>query len=416
MLNVDTFITDYRGTNGVIRQSNEDFFVDEVPLQLPSGEGPNTWIHMEKNGRTTLDVVLDIARELHISRKRTGFAGMKDRSAITRQWLCISNITPEELPDFNEVLHNVKILEIKQNQKKLRMGQLRGNKFKINIRNTEDPAEDKEIAEKVLESLKIIGVPNYYGYQRFGEVRSTTHLVGKCLVEGDIKKAVDTYIGNPNEEEHNLPYESRKLYDEGKLQEAYDLMPKSMRYEKSMIKELMIGQNKHGEILEKDYIRAIESLPKPLKRMFVNAYESYLFNKIVNERAKIGIDKYFDGDIIIDKEEHWVHEINEDTIEEDLKNFVLNPTAPLLGSKVPFAEGKQGIIERKVIEDENITKESFECPKTPKLGSHGVRRSVRFKIEDTNVEQIDDGISVEFFIPKGCYATAVLREIMKKNV
>ncbi|WP_461436289.1 tRNA pseudouridine(13) synthase TruD [Methanosphaera sp.] len=416
MLNVDTFITDYRGTNGVIRQSNEDFFVDEVPLQLPSGEGPNTWIHMEKNGRTTLDVVLDIARELHISRKRTGFAGMKDRSAITRQWLCISNITPEELPDFNEVLHNVKILEIKQNQKKLRMGQLRGNKFKINIRNTEDPAEDQEIAEKVLESLKITGVPNYYGYQRFGEVRSTTHLVGKCLVEGDIKKAVDTYIGNPNEEEHNLPYESRKLYDEGKLQEAYDLMPKSMRYEKSMIKELMIGQNKHGEILEKDYIRAIESLPKPLKRMFVNAYESYLFNKIVNERAKIGIDKYFDGDIIIDKEEHWVHEINEDTIEEDLKNFVLNPTAPLLGSKVPFAEGKQGIIERKVIEDENITKESFECPKTPKLGSHGVRRSVRFKIEDTNVEQIDNGISVEFFIPKGCYATAVLREIMKKNV
>lgn len=416
MLNVDTFITDYRGTNGLIRQSNEDFFVDEVPLQLPSGEGPNTWIHMEKNGRTTLDVVLDIARELHISRKRTGFAGMKDRSAITRQWLCISNITPEELPDFNEVLHNVKILEIKQNQKKLRMGQLRGNKFKINIRNTEDPAEDQEIAEKVLESLKITGVPNYYGYQRFGEVRSTTHLVGKCLVEGDIKKAVDTYIGNPNEEEHNLPYESRKLYDEGKLQEAYDLMPKSMRYEKSMIKELMIGQNKHGEILEKDYIRAIESLPKPLKRMFVNAYESYLFNKIVNERAKIGIDKYFDGDIIIDKEEHWVHEINEDTIEEDLKNFVLNPTAPLLGSKVPFAEGKQGIIERKVIEDENITKESFECPKTPKLGSHGVRRSVRFKIEDTNVEQIDDGISVEFFIPKGCYATAVLREIMKKNV
>ncbi|MBE6486761.1 MAG: tRNA pseudouridine(13) synthase TruD [Methanosphaera stadtmanae] len=416
MLNVDTFITDYRGTEGVIRQSNEDFFVDEVPLHLPSGEGPNTWIHLEKNGRTTLDVVLDIARELHISRKRTGFAGMKDRSAITKQWLCISNITPEELPDFNEVLHNVKILEIKQNQKKLRMGQLKGNKFKINIRNTINPEEDKELAEKVLESLKITGVPNYYGYQRFGEVRSTTHLVGKCLVEGDIKKAVDTYIGNPNEEEHNQPYEARKLYDEGKLQEAYDLMPKSMRYEKSMIKELMIAQNKHGEIVEKDYIKAIESLPKPLKRMFVNAYESYLFNKIVNERAKIGIDKYFEGDIIIDKEEHWVHEINQDTIVDDLNSFKLNPTAPLLGSKVPLAEGKQGDIERKVIEEENITKESFECPKTPKLGSHGVRRSVRFKIEDTHIEKIEDGISVEFFIPKGCYATAVLREIMKRNV
>ncbi len=416
MLNVETFITDVKGTGGEIRQSNEDFFVDEVPLHLPSGEGPNTWIHIEKNGRTTLDVVLDIAKELHLSRKRTGFAGMKDRSAITRQWLCISNITPEELPDFEKILHNVKILEIKQNQKKLRMGQLKGNKFKINIKNTQNPIEDKENAEEVLESLKITGVPNYYGYQRFGEVRSTTHLVGKCLVEGNIKKAVDTYIGNPNEEEHNLPYESRKLYDEGKLEEAYNLMPKSMRYEKSMIKELMTSQKKHGELVEKDYIKAIESLPKPLKRMFVNAYESYLFNKIVNERAKIGINKYYDGDIIIDKEDHWVHEINKTTIQEELDNFNLNPTAPLLGSKVPLAEGKQGLIEQKIIEEENIQKEAFECPKTPKLGSNGVRRSIRFKIEDTKVEKIENGISVEFFIPKGCYATAVLREIMKKNI
>ena len=350
MLNADTFITDTKGTGGIIRQSNEDFFVDEVPLQLPSGEGPNTWMHIEKNGRTTLDVVLDIARELHISRKRTGFAGMKDRSAITRQWLCISNITPEELPDFNEILHNVEVLEIKQNQKKLRMGQLRGNKFKINIRNTNDPTNDKKIAEEVLESLKITGVPNYYGYQRFGEVRSTTHLVGKCLVEGDIKKAVDIYIGNPNPEEHDQPYESRKLYDEGKLEEAYNLMPKSMRYEKSMIRELMIAKDKHGELQEKDYIRAIESLPKPLKRMFVNAYESFLFNKIINERAKIGINKYYDGDVIIDQEDHWVHDVNKDTIQEEMDKFELNPTAPLLGSKVPFAEGKQGEIEQKVID------------------------------------------------------------------
>lgn len=416
MLNVDTFITNNRGTDGVIRQSNEDFFVDEVPLQLPTGEGPNTWMHIEKNGRTTLDVVLDIARSLHISRKRTGFAGMKDRSAITRQWLCISNITPEELPNFDEVLHNVKILEIKQNQKKLRMGQLKGNKFKINIKNTQNPQEDKEIAEEVLESLKKTGVPNYYGFQRFGEVRSTTHLVGKCLIEGDIKKAVDTYIGKPKKEEHNQPYEARKLYDEGKLEESYNLMPKSMRYEKSMIKELIIAKDKHGEIQEKDYIRAIESLPKPLKRMFVNAYESYLFNKIVNERAKIGIDKYYEGDIIINHEERWVHEIDTNTINEDIASFKLNPTAPLLGSKVPLAEGEQGEIERKIIADEQITKESFECPKTPKLGSHGVRRSIRFKVEDTYVEEIENGISVEFFIPKGCYATSVLREIMKKNV
>ena len=416
MLNAKNFITPFKGTDGIIRQSNEDFYVEEVLLEQPTGEGPNTWLLIEKNGRTTLDVVLDIAKNLHISRKRTGFAGMKDRSAITKQWLCVSNITPEELPDFNEILYNVKVLDVKQNQKKLRIGQLKGNKFRLNIHNTLDPVNDKIIAEEVLESLKETGVPNYYGFQRFGEVRSNTHLVGKCLVESNIKKAVDTYIGNPSDGEYDQIYQARLLYDEGKLKESYELMPKSMRYEKYMLKELIRSEDKHGEILEKDYIKAIESLPKPLKRMFVNAYESELFNKIVNERSKIGINKYYPGDIIIDGDERWIHEIDENTIQDDIDNFTLNPTAPLIGSKVPLADGKQGEIERKVIEEENITQESFECPKTPKLGSHGIRRSVRFKISDTKVEQTDDGIIVEFFIPKGCYATAVLREIMKKNV
>ncbi len=416
MLNVETFITDTKPTGGVIRESNEDFYVEEVPLIEPSGSGSNTWIQIIKDGRTTLDVVLDIAQYLHISRKRMGFAGMKDRSAITKQWLCVSNMKPEELPDLEKILHNVQIINIKQNEKKLRMGQLKGNKFRLNIRNTNDPPEDKKIAQEVLESLEVTGVPNYYGYQRFGKLRSTTHLVGKALVESDVKKAVDIYIGNPAKEEHNIPQQARTLYDEGKYQEAYDLMPKSMRYEKMMLSHLIKAQNKHGQLVEKDYIIAIESLPKPLKRMFVNAYESYLFNKIVNQRAKIGINKYLDGDIIIDNDERWVHEVDPDTIQSDIDDFKLNPTAPLLGSKVPLAEGKQGQIEQEVMIEEDITKEAFECPKTPKLGSHGVRRSIRFKIEDTNVEQIDGGICVEFFIPRGCYATAVLREIMKRNV
>ncbi|MCD7781841.1 MAG: tRNA pseudouridine(13) synthase TruD [Methanosphaera sp.] len=416
MLNADNFITTPIGTDGIIRQSNDDFYVEEVPLNLPSGNGPNTWIQIEKNGRTTLDVVLDIAQYLHISRKRTGFAGMKDRSAITRQWICVSNYKAEELPDLQEVLHNVKILDIKQNEKKLHMGQLKGNKFKINIRNTNDPHEDKLIAREVLDSLEKTGVPNYYGYQRFGELRSTTHLVGKCLVDGDIKAAVDTYIGNPVEGEHGIHQEARTLYDENKLEESLNLMPKSMRYEKMMLKVLIKAQKKHGQIVAKDYITAIESLPKPLKRMFVNAYESFLFNKIVNERSKVGINKYLPGDIIIDNEEHWIHDIDESTIQEDIDQFKLNPTAPLLGSKVPLAEGLEGSIEQDVLDSENITKSSFECPKTPKLGAYGIRRSVRFKVEDTHVEELNDGISVEFFIPKGCYATAVLREIMKKNI
>ncbi|MTK63967.1 MAG: tRNA pseudouridine(13) synthase TruD [Methanobacterium sp.] len=416
MLNAETYETDKKGIGGSIRNEREDFYVEEIPLSLPSGNGPNTWIFIEKIGRNTLDVVLDIAKELKISRKRMGFAGMKDKTARTRQWLCVSNSSVEEIQSISDKLYNVEVLEIKQNEKKLRIGQLVGNKFKILIRNTEDPENDVKTAQAVLEHLMETGVPNYYGWQRFGKERSNTHLVGEYLVHNDVKGAVDAYIGNPYPEEREHIKEARALYDEGKLEEAYQKMPGSMRYEKMLLRELLNLQRKKGELTEKSYIIAIESLPKPLKRMFVHAYQSYLFNKAVSERAKLGINKYVEGDILIDNEEHLVHEFDVDTVDERIRSFEIHPTSPLYGTKVPVAGGVVGKFEQKVIDEENIKLEEFECPKTPRLGSHGLRRAMRFKIWDVSAELTPEGVLTEFSIPKGCYATAVLREIMKEDV
>ena len=193
-------------------------------------------------------------------------------------------------------------------------------------------------------------------------------------------------------------------------------MPSGMRYEKMMLRELMKQQRKKGELDEKSYKIALESLPKPLKRMFVHAYQSYLFNKAVSERTKLGINKYIDGDIIIDNEEHLVHEFDINDINNRIKAFEVHPTAPLYGTKVPLAGAEVGELEQKVLNDEKINLEDFECPKTPKLGSHGLRRAIRFKIWDVSAVATSEGVLTEFSIPKGCYATAVLREIMKEDV
>lgn len=420
MLNAETYITSQKGIGGQIRTKYEDFYVEEIPESEPSGEGPNTWFFIEKIGRETLDVVLDVARELHVDRKRMGFAGMKDKRAITRQWLCISNSEVEQIKELEDKLYKVKILKIMQNQKKLRIGQLIGNKFRLLIRDTEKPEEDVKIAREVLAELEGIGVPNYFGWQRFGNKRPNTHVVGKMMLENDLKKVVDAYIGNPYPEEPEHIKEVRQMYDDGKLQEAFEAMPRGMRYEKMMLKTLLKEMKKQkvndiGDLDENAYKWAIESLPKPLKRMFVHAYQSYLFNKAVSERAKLGIDKYVEGDIIIDNEEHLVHEFG-DEINERIKNFEVHPTAPLFGSKVPLAGGELGKVEQKILDDEGVTLEEFKVPKMPKLGSHGLRRAVRFKIWDASAEVTDEGVLVEFSIPKGCYATAVLREIMKNEV
>lgn len=416
MLNAETYITLQKGIGGKIRVKHDDFYVEELPETIPSGIGPNTWLYIEKIGRNTLDVVLDIAKELHLDRKRMGFAGMKDKKAVTRQWICISNIEPDELSNLEEKLYNVKILKITRNEKKLRIGQLIGNKFTIIIRDTPDPKNDAQTAQEVLTQLAKKGVPNYYGWQRFGKNRPNTHIVGGFLAQNNLKGAVDSYIGNPYPDEPNHIKAARKLYDDGDYHESYNSMPSGMRYEKMMLRELLKEKKNKDELTDDSYRKALLSLPKPLNRMFIHAYQSFLFNKVVSERIKFGINQYVEGDIIIDNDEHLVHNFQEDEIQEKIVNFEVHPSAPLFGSKVPIAGGVIGNIEREVLSQEKMELENFKVTKMPKLGSHGLRRAIRFKIWDIKTKHKDDNVLVEFSIPKGCYATAVLREIMKTPV
>lgn len=419
MLNANTYVTKEEGIGGTIRNQYEDFYVEEIPDLIPTGEGPNVWIWIEKIGRTTLDVVLDIARDLHIDRKRMGFAGMKDKKARTRQWICISNMDSEE--QFEQVkalsgqIYKTDFLKVIRGRKKLRMGQLKGNKFRILIRDIDDVEKSAEIASDILKQLEVTGVPNYFGWQRFGKPRTNTHLVGEALVENDLKKAVGRYIGNPTEEEHEENQKARKAYDDGDLEKSLELMGKGMRYEKMMIREL-IKDSKKGELTDKSYKNALHALPKPLQRMFVHAYQSFLFNAAVSKRVEMGINKYIEGDIIINNEERIVRDKTPEEYQELIDTFQVNPTSPLYGTKVPFAGGKVGEMEKSILDNYGLSKEDFEVPKMPRLGSHGLRRSMRFQVWDTSAIATDEGVLTEFSINKGSYATAVLREVMKKDV
>ncbi|WP_263641187.1 tRNA pseudouridine(13) synthase TruD [Methanobrevibacter arboriphilus] len=90
-----------------------------------------------------------------------------------------------------------------------------------------------------LKKLEVWGVPNYFGWQRFGKPRTNTHLVGKALVANDLAEAVRLYIGNPYEEEPEEVKLARKAYDDGDIEKSLDLMPTGMRYERIMLKELL---------------------------------------------------------------------------------------------------------------------------------------------------------------------------------
>ena len=134
-----------------------------------------------------------------------------------------------------------------------------------------------EVANNILKELEVTGVPNYFGWQRFGKPRTNTHLVGEALVQNDLKEAVRRYIGNPTGEEHEENQKARQAYDDGNLEESLELMSKGMRYEKMMVREL-IKDAKKGPLDDKAYKNALYALPKPLQRMFVHAYQLSLIH------------------------------------------------------------------------------------------------------------------------------------------
>ncbi len=167
------------GVGGTLKQYDEDFVVEEIPAYLPEGEGEFLYLWVEKRGLSAEQLTSHLARVLGIAHQDIGMAGMKDRRAVTRQWISVPAKKAEDLPD--EPHPQIQILERKRHRNKLRTGHLRGNRFVIRLRNP--MPEALSVARAVAARLCVEGVPNYFGDQRFGKDAETLQL-GLELLRG----------------------------------------------------------------------------------------------------------------------------------------------------------------------------------------------------------------------------------------
>jgi tRNA pseudouridine13 synthase len=159
------FLTaDLPGIGGTLRARPEDFFVDEEPAYEPTGNGDHVFVRFEKRGMTTPQAVERIARVLAVNPRDIGVAGMKDRHAVTRQWISLPPpVTPEAAQALS--VDAITIINVARHPHKLRTGHVRGNRFVLVVRGT----NDVDTAQKILERLASPpGTPNWYGEQRFG--------------------------------------------------------------------------------------------------------------------------------------------------------------------------------------------------------------------------------------------------------
>lgn len=150
---------------GVIRSHPQDFQVIEELGFVPDGEGEHLWVWVEKTANNTEWVARQLARAAGVRAADIGYAGLKDRHAVTRQWFSLPDTKHTASLKLGELAEGVQILELTRNTRKLRRGALKGNRFRIRVRASQ---VNSESVAQVIEEIRAGGVPNYFGEQRFG--------------------------------------------------------------------------------------------------------------------------------------------------------------------------------------------------------------------------------------------------------
>ncbi len=423
IVGIETFFTSFKGVGGKLRFQPEDFIVCEVSI-YPSKSKNGKFIIADvttKNWETNL-LVRELSNKLHISRQRINFAGTKDKRAITTRLMSIYGVSSEKISKIK--IRNVKIENTYLSDFPVKIGNLIGNKFDITIRNIEKNIRIESIRNTAAFIGKNGGFPNFYGIQRFGIIRPITHVVGKFIVKDDFEKAVMIYIGNPIEGEDKDSFKLReRLEKTNNYSDALKSYPDNLNFEKAILNKLVINPN--------NYIDALKELPKNLLTMFIYAYQSYLFNRILSERIKrkLPLNSAIIGDMVlpirrgvIDDTAIKVNNSNIEKVNLQISKKKAVVSGILFGSDTVFSDGEMGEIEHKIIDSEKIDPRDFIIPDIPRISSNGSRHPLLASVKNIDYKLITDEFNKEkkalilkFELKKGCYATSLLREFMKAD-
>jgi tRNA pseudouridine13 synthase len=391
------FLTEHLpGTGGRIKATPEDFVVEEIPLYEPGGEGQHVYVGLEKRGLSTRQAINSIARQLGVSTRGIGYAGLKDARAVTRQMISIDGVDPAQVEALD--LPGVVILWVDRHRNKLKIGHLTGNRFTIRVRDVDNEAQAK--AEAVLDELGQRGVPNYFGEQRFG-VRGNTHRLGRAMLRDDANALAHEYLGNPQPGDPPLAQEARRAFDAGDYRAALANWPASQSDERRVLETAV----RHGG----DVQQGLRLLDKKLRRLFVSAYQSYLFNHLLAARIQT-LDRLELGDVAFIHASGAAFLVKDPHIEQPRADrFEISPSGPLYGPKVLLAEGRPGQEEQDLLAESGLTLDKFRLPG---IKLKGARRPYRFPLTEVHLGW-DGGLMLSFRLPPGSYATEVLREVMK---
>jgi len=467
---IEHYVSDVDGIGGRLRRAPEDFRVrereriDPEPTDADPGAYPHLVLRATLRSWDTNDFASALSDRLGISRHRVGWAGTKDKRAVTTQLFSVEGVDPEAIPGAQEAataMDEAEIEVVGRLGRSIHLGDLAGNAFEVTVADAERPQNVAPITTALAAfapgtptgdstpgsdhapsgdtdsgaepdsatdaGARRVAVPNYFGQQRFGSRRPITHAVGLAIVRGEWREAVETYVADDYDTEPASTREARRAAAESMAEDdwsgALAAMPDRLGFERTLLHAL-----DRQDAVAPDFQAALGDLPENLQRMFVHAAQSVAFNRIVSERLAAGLplaepvagdvvcfaDADAPGDLVLPDTDRLqrVTADRVDTIARHCERGRAFVTAPLVGTETELGTGEPGEIERAVLDDLDLAPSDFDLPEP--FGSTGTRRAILVQTE-LAVDAGSDGDepAFSFALPKGSYATVLLREYLK---
>jgi tRNA pseudouridine13 synthase len=396
---IECYCTSFAGTGGSIKQGSEGFRVSELVDESLAGSVSPSFDDshryplyiLEKRDIDSNHALFEIERECRV---RLRVMGIKDARAVTVQYAGAERVMKNPPAELKS--RHTRLTLKGFTKRPLGKEFLAGNSFEIAIH---DPGS-QDLSGFAPEIGRI---GNFYGLQRFGSERLVTHLVGREIVKRNFGRAVELLLSYTTEYDTPASREIRsKSSDPGNYRQVLRTLPRGMDIERQVLSALVAG---------KDAVSALRAVPITIRRLFVQAYQAYIFNRCLSAAVMNGEDllQPAAGDLCFEMEgpATFGRVIRYDPASK----AKMVPAVRMAGYTFQPGKGRFESITKAVLEEEGVAAKDFNIKEMQELSQQGGFRQAPLWCMDFSYRQ--DPLVVSFKLPKGSYATTLLREIIK---
>ncbi len=398
--NPANFVVKEIAKNGTVLQQGMMYSAGELEL-AENPDGKFVVFVLQKSNWNTIQALETVSRRAGHGIRAIGYAGIKDRRALTVQIASIFGASPEGIMGMR--IKDISINGAWLSGIGVEQGSLLGNAFDVTISTNNSDAKEK--ADSIYAELNGL-IPNYFDRQRFGS-RLNNAAIGLHIMKGDFRSAVMEFLTSCKNETNSSAIEARKRLDEEHdFANAMGYFPGYLKYERRLIAHLA----KYPD----NFANAIRKLPRGISIMFVNAVEDVIFNAVVEERVMNG-DTGANAGLACRENFYGFPDMESMVLHAD--DAVQGKRLFAIGNLIGYESNDEEISEseREVMERLGITKDSFKIAGMPELSMRGSRRPLFVPVKDFSAANASSSIRISFSLPTGAYATIVLNELMKTD-